>query len=72
MMMCRADFIQSHFTFMAGLSFLYAFFNLYNMGGGPGVPSIEEARMDIESCLAVLDYLAREFGFLSVLSALIP
>ncbi len=45
---------------MAGLSFLYAFFNLYSMGGGPGVPNLEEATMDIESCLAVLEYLSRE------------
>jgi hypothetical protein len=45
---------------MAGLSFLYAFFNLYSMGAGPGTPSLEEAMMDIESCLGVLEYLARE------------
>ena len=50
---------QSHFSFMAGLSFLYAFFNLYSVGG-PGVPNLEEAMMDIESCLAVLDYLTRK------------
>lgn len=52
--------MTSHFSFMAGLSFLYAFFNLYLMGGGPGVPTLDEAMMDIESCLAVLEYLARE------------
>jgi hypothetical protein len=45
---------------MAGLSFLYAFFNLYSLGGGAGVPTTEEALMDVESCLAVLEYLARE------------
>jgi hypothetical protein len=44
---------------MAGLSFLYAFFNLYSTGGGPGVPTLEEAMMDIESCMAVLEYLSR-------------
>lgn len=44
---------------MAGLSFLYAFFNLYSVGG-PGIPNMEEAMMDIESCLAVLDYLTRK------------
>ena len=53
---------QSHFSFMAGVSFLYAFFNLYSMGGGPGVPSLAEAQMDIESCTAVLAYLARELS----------
>ena len=45
---------------MAGLSFLYAFFNLYSTGGGPGVPTLEEAMLDIESCMAVLEYLARK------------
>ena len=54
----RAD-EQSHFSFMAGLSFLYAFFNLYSVGGR-GVPNLEEAMSDIESCLAVLDYLTRK------------
>jgi hypothetical protein len=29
------------------------------MGGLPGTPSLEEAMMDIESCLGVLEYLAR-------------
>jgi hypothetical protein len=43
---------------MAGLSFLYAFFNL-SMGGGAGVATLDEAMMDIESCLAVLEYLSR-------------
>lgn len=44
---------------MAGLSFLYAFFNLYSVSGaGSGIPTIEEANMDIDSCLAVLDYLS--------------
>jgi hypothetical protein len=52
--------MTSHFSFMAGLSFLYAFFNLYSLGGGAGVPTTEEALMDVESCLAVLEYLARE------------
>jgi len=52
--------MTSHFSFMAGLSFLYAFFNLYSLGGGQGVPTLDEAMMDIESCLAVLEYLARE------------
>lgn len=45
---------------MAGLSFLYAFFNLYSVGAGQGVPTLEEAMSDIESCLAVLAYLTRE------------
>jgi hypothetical protein len=45
---------------MAGLSFLYSFFNLYTTGGGQGVPTVEEAMMDIESCMAVLEYLTRE------------
>lgn len=52
---------QSHFSFMAGLSFLYAYFNLYSMGGGHDVPSIDDAMMDIESCLGVLEFLARKF-----------
>lgn len=50
--------MTSHFSFMAGLSFLYAFFNLYSLGGGAGVPTLDEAMMDIESCLAVLEYLS--------------
>lgn len=50
--------MTSHFSFMAGLSFLYAFFNLYSHGGGNNVPSLDEAMMDIESCLAVLEYLS--------------
>ncbi|KAK8858741.1 hypothetical protein IAR55_002970 [Kwoniella newhampshirensis] len=50
--------MTSHFSFMAGLSFLYAYFNLYSMGGGRDVPSIDDAMMDIDSCLAVLEYLA--------------
>ena len=45
---------------MAGLSFLYSFFNLYTTGGGQGVPTVEEAMMDIESCMAVLEYLTRK------------
>lgn len=49
--------MTSHFTFMAGLSFLYAFFNLYSLADD-GVPTLEEAMLDIESCLAVLEYLA--------------
>jgi hypothetical protein len=60
MVQAFADWMQSHFTFMAGLSFLYAFFNLYSTGGGQGVPTVEEAMMDIESCMAVLEYLTRE------------
>lgn len=51
--------MTSHFSFMAGLSFLYAFFNLYSLGDA-GVPTLDEAMLDIESCLAVLEYLARE------------
>ncbi|KAK4685133.1 hypothetical protein P7C73_g5030, partial [Tremellales sp. Uapishka_1] len=51
--------MTSHFSFMAGLSFLYAFFNLYSLGG-EGVPTMEEAMMDIESCLGVLEHLSRE------------
>ena len=47
---------------MAGLSFLYAYFNLYSISGGQGVPTFEEAMTDIEACLAVLDYLTREFA----------
>ncbi|OCF37183.1 fungal specific transcription factor [Kwoniella heveanensis CBS 569] len=50
--------MTSHFSFMAGLSFLYAFFNLYSMGGGRDVPSIEDAMMVTESCLGVLEFLA--------------
>ncbi|WWD18636.1 hypothetical protein CI109_103089 [Kwoniella shandongensis] len=50
--------MTSHFSFMAGLSFLYAYFNLYSMGGGRDVPSIDDAMMDIDSCLGVLEYLA--------------
>ncbi|OWZ73938.1 hypothetical protein AYX14_00664 [Cryptococcus neoformans] len=50
--------MTSHFSFMAGLSFLYAYFNLYSMGGGHDVPSIDDAMMDIESCLGVLEFLA--------------
>ncbi|WRT67942.1 uncharacterized protein IL334_004916 [Kwoniella shivajii] len=50
--------MTSHFSFMAGLSFLYAYFNLYSMGGGKDVPSIEDALMVIDSCLNVLDFLA--------------
>lgn len=48
---------------MAGLSFLYAFYNLYSVGGGLGVPSLEEAMGDIDSCLAVLEYLTRTWPF---------
>jgi len=47
---------------MAGLSFLYAYYNLYSISGGQGVPTFEEAMTDIEACLAVLDYLTREFA----------
>ncbi|WOO76832.1 Positive regulator of purine utilization [Vanrija pseudolonga] len=50
--------MTSHFSFMAGLSFLYAFSNLYSLGGGAGVPTLDEAMMDIESCLAVLESLS--------------
>ncbi|WVW84848.1 hypothetical protein I302_106883 [Kwoniella bestiolae CBS 10118] len=50
--------MTSHFSFMAGLSFLYAYFNLYSMGGGPDVPSIEDALMVIDSCLSVLEFLS--------------
>ena len=42
---------------MAGLSFLYAFFNLYGTGE---TPTLEEAMMDIESCMGVLEYLSCE------------
>ncbi|WVQ65613.1 uncharacterized protein L199_003791 [Kwoniella botswanensis] len=50
--------MTSHFSFMAGLSFLYAYFNLYSMGGGPDVPTIEDALMVIDSCLSVLEFLS--------------
>ncbi|ODN93409.1 fungal specific transcription factor [Cryptococcus wingfieldii CBS 7118] len=50
--------MTSHFSFMAGLSFLYAFSNLYSLGGGEDVPTIEDAMMTIESCLGVLEFLA--------------
>ncbi|WVR06484.1 hypothetical protein IAU60_003515 [Kwoniella sp. DSM 27419] len=50
--------MTSHFSFMAGLSFLYAYFNLYSMGGGKDVPNIEDAMMVTESCLGVLEFLA--------------
>lgn len=49
--------MTSHFSFMAGLSFLYAFFNLYTLGD-EGVPTLDEAMLDVESCLAVLEYLS--------------
>lgn len=59
--MISADPAKSHFTFMAGLSYLYAFYNLYSVGGaGSGIPTVDEANMDVESCLAVLEYLSRE------------
>jgi hypothetical protein len=48
---------------MAGLSFLYAFFNLYSLGV-PGVPTVDEAMVDIDSCMAVLEYLTRELPVL--------
>ncbi|RXK40030.1 fungal specific transcription factor [Tremella mesenterica] len=48
--------MTSHFSFLAGLSYLYAFFNLYSMGE-TGCPSLDEATMDVESCLAVLEGL---------------
>ncbi|WVQ73386.1 hypothetical protein IAR50_002957 [Cryptococcus sp. DSM 104548] len=50
--------MTSHFSFMAGLSFLYAFSNLYSLGGGEDVPTIEDAMITIESCLGVLEFLA--------------
>ncbi|WWC62772.1 uncharacterized protein I303_105369 [Kwoniella dejecticola CBS 10117] len=50
--------MTSHFSFMAGLSFLYAYFNLYSMGGGSDIPSIEDALMVIDSCLGVLEFLS--------------
>ncbi|ORX37235.1 fungal-specific transcription factor domain-domain-containing protein [Kockovaella imperatae] len=50
--------MTSHYSFMAGISFLYAFFNLYSMGDGEGVPTLDEAQLDLESCQAVLAYLA--------------
>ena len=53
---------QSHFSFMAGLSFLYAFLNLHTMGGGEGVPTLEEAMLDVESCLSTLEYLSRKLS----------
>ncbi|BEJ12191.1 hypothetical protein CspHIS471_0206510 [Cutaneotrichosporon sp. HIS471] len=49
--------MTSHFSFMAGLSYLYAFYNLYSLGDGR-VPSLDEAMIDVDSCLAVLEYLA--------------
>ena len=50
---------------MAGLSFLYAYLNLHNTApGAEGIPSLEEAIGDIESCLAVLEYMARMFQIL--------
>ncbi|KLT45067.1 hypothetical protein CC85DRAFT_299937 [Cutaneotrichosporon oleaginosum] len=49
--------MTSHFSFMAGLSYLYAFYNLYSLGDGR-VPTLDEAMVDIDSCLAVLEYLA--------------
>lgn len=45
---------------MAGLSFLYAYLNLHNTANGTeGIPSLDEAISDIESCLATLEYMAR-------------
>lgn len=46
---------------MAGLSFLYAFFNLYTLGA-TGVPTVDEAMVDIDSCMGVLEYLTREYA----------
>ncbi|WWC88553.1 uncharacterized protein L201_003464 [Kwoniella dendrophila CBS 6074] len=50
--------MTSHFSFMAGLSFLYAYFNLYSMGGGSDIMTIEDAMMVIDSCLSVLEFLS--------------
>lgn len=43
---------------MAGVSFLYGLWNLHALGGGYGVPTVAEAMMDIEACLAVLEHLS--------------
>lgn len=51
---------------MAGLSFLYAFLNLYGSDDREGVPSLEEAMQDVEFCLSTLEYLSREFCCLAV------
>jgi hypothetical protein len=52
---------QSHFCFMAGLSFLYAYLNLHNTAvNSEGIPTLDEAIGDIESCLATLEYTARK------------
>lgn len=46
---------------MAGLSFLYAYLNLHNnAAGAEGIPTLEEAIGDVESCLATLEYMARK------------
>ena len=57
--------LQSHYTFMAGLSFLYAFSNLNKMDGASGAPTLEDAMIDIESSLAILEYLSGELFYWS-------
>ena len=44
---------------MAGLSYLYAYFNLYSVGGS-NCPSMDDALVDIEACLGVLEFLSRK------------
>ena len=54
---------QTHYSFMTGLSFLYALLNLGSMAEDAAeIPSMEEAMGDIDSCLSVLDFLSREFS----------
>lgn len=60
----RFELVLTIIAFMAGVSFLYGLWNLHALGGGYGVPTVAEAMMDIEACLAVLEHLSGTSPFL--------
>jgi hypothetical protein len=49
---------QSHYVFMAGITYLYGLWNINMLGDSTVAPSLMEAHLDIQACLSVLEALS--------------
>jgi hypothetical protein len=50
--------LQSHYVFMAGITYLYGLWNINMLGDSTVAPSLMEAHLDIQACLSVLEALS--------------
>jgi hypothetical protein len=53
--------LQSHYVFMAGITYLYGLWNMNMLGDSSLVPSLNDAQLDIQACLTTLAALSGEW-----------